>query len=65
MPILQLFIIFVVLISITYFVLKLLGYVIPVLLWLVGFIVIVALICAFTAIFYTKIQDYFKNNQRD
>lgn len=65
MPILQLFIIFIVLISLTYFVLKLLGYIIPAALWLVGFVIIAGLICVFTAIFYTKIQDYFKNNSRE
>lgn len=62
MPILQLFIIFIVLVSLTYFVLKLLGYIIPVALWIVGFVIIAALIVVFTALFYSKIQDYFKDS---
>lgn len=63
MQIFQLCLIFILLVGLTYFVIKILGILIPFALWLVGFIVIAALIAIFTALFYNKIQDYFKNQQ--
>lgn len=65
MPVLQIFLIFVLLIGVTYFVIKLLGYIIPVALWIVGFVIIASLIVIFSVIFYSKIQDYFRNNSQN
>lgn len=61
MTILMLFVIFIVLVGLTYVVIKILGVLIPFVLWLTGFIVIAILVVIFTALCYDKIQQYFKN----
>lgn len=61
MALLTLFIIFIVLVGLTYLIIKILGILIPFALWLTGFIIIALLVVIFTALFYEKIQQYFQN----
>ena len=47
----QLGLVFIILVAIVWIVIKLLGFLIPIVLWLIGFIVIAGLVVAFTHIF--------------
>ncbi len=52
----QLGLVFIILVAIVWIVIKLLGFLIPIVLWLIGFIVIAGLVVAFTLIFFNKIK---------
>lgn len=56
MQFLQLGLIFIILISIVIVVFKFLGFLIPVLLWLLGFVIIGAIVAVFVMIFYNMMK---------